>query len=930
VAQVRTGTIEGAVVDEQGALMPGVTVTLSGARVLGAPTAVTLQDGTYRFRGLEPGTYDLRFELSGFATLNREGIIIAATRTVTVDVAMSVAGVAETVTVTGESPLIDVKQTSIGVAFDRQELVEVPSSTDAWALLGQSPGVRMRGFDIGGSHKSQQSGYETFGIRDQNQVVLEGVITTEGEGSMTFYYDYYANEEVTISGSGADVEMQSPGAAVVFNVKSGGNTPSALVHFDYENENIQAENLDEESRAQGFTGNPVLSFYEVHADYGGPISKDKAWIYGAYNRFKVDAQISGVDPALATDLAILYQYTGKFTWAATQKDKFIAYGVAHLKLKPNRGLSATVPPESVLAQDNWSYASKGEWQRVWNNNTFTNVVVGVLLDRWPMVPKVDPHESPPRIEVATDQQSGAGWRPFTGNRTNPHITINNSYYVPDAAGSHDFKFGYLWRLDNSMFGYNASSGPIRYSDRAGNPFEVELVDVPFEGEFPSDRNETNAFWLQDTWSPSDRLTINAGFRFSRQKAYYEDTPKGNQALDSTEWFPFLSGTFSKETVPGQTVYTTNDVAPRLGVTFDLTGQGKTILKASYGRYYTNIADSLSGANPGGLNSAFFEFTDLDGDRVLSRPDELVREIRRSGGASTVIDPNTPLPFSDEVQLTLEHQFPGLAAGRIMYVHKTYESLGLAGPAVNLAQAPFLTVPFDIADPGDPTNTLHLWTTPAGVFGSDNLITEFPDSNSWNYDTLVFAFEKRLTANFYVQGSLDYQWREEGRRADNRSTSPLTADPIGTGWYQNHSRDVSTLQDSTNWGFKTLARYQFPQEIAIATNLRMQSGWPYARVVSLPIYAGTGVNVAGARSLGTRSVFVEDIQSNRSETVPLWDIRVDKTWSLGDWGSFMLMADVYNLLNSNAVTNFRITTGDFGSIIAALSPRILKIGARWTF
>ena len=121
---------------------------------------------------------------------------------------------AETVTVTGESPVVDVKSTGVAATFDKTQLDEVPTATDMWAVLHQSPGIRVQGYDVGGSHKSQQSMYETFGVRSQNRVLYEGVNTTEGSGSAGGYYDYYAMEEFQVSAQGADVEMSTPGAHI--------------------------------------------------------------------------------------------------------------------------------------------------------------------------------------------------------------------------------------------------------------------------------------------------------------------------------------------------------------------------------------------------------------------------------------------------------------------------------------------------------------------------------------------------------------------------------------------------------------------------------------------------------------------------------------------------------------------------------------------
>ena len=131
-----------------------------------------------------------------------------------------------------------------------------PSATDVWAVLGQTAGVRMRGYDVGGSHKSQQSGYESFGIRDQNRVMSEGVDSTEGTGGTGFYYSYYSIEEFTTAAAGADVEMTTPGSMVMMTVKSGGNVFSGMIHMDYEGETMVSNNVDNALRAARLHGQP--------------------------------------------------------------------------------------------------------------------------------------------------------------------------------------------------------------------------------------------------------------------------------------------------------------------------------------------------------------------------------------------------------------------------------------------------------------------------------------------------------------------------------------------------------------------------------------------------------------------------------------------------------------------------------------------------
>src|SRR3954466_15532545 len=274
-AQIGQGRLAGTVTDSQGAVMPGVTVSVTSPALIGAQTTVSEANGRYLFPSLPSGTYKVTFDLAGFQKVTRENINIVTGQTIPADVQLQLSGVSESVTVTGASPVVDVTTTKVGTDLKGEALTAVPNSTDAWGALSEAPGVRMQGFDVGGSHKSQQSGYEVFGIQNQSRIVTDGVDHTEGVGGTGYYEDYYSNEEVSISALGSDVEMNSGGAAVVSTIKSGGNMFKGLENLTYENGSWVGDNNTDELRSRGFTGNPNLQFYEAHLDLGGPHARDK-------------------------------------------------------------------------------------------------------------------------------------------------------------------------------------------------------------------------------------------------------------------------------------------------------------------------------------------------------------------------------------------------------------------------------------------------------------------------------------------------------------------------------------------------------------------------------------------------------------------------------------------------------------------------------
>ncbi|MPZ19336.1 MAG: hypothetical protein GEV06_15685 [Luteitalea sp.] len=927
LAQLDQGRLVGTVRDTQGAVLAGVTVTATSPALIGAQATVSELDGTYRFAALPPGRYTVAFELSGFTTVQRENIVLALGQTLTVDQQLDVASLEETVTVSSESPVVDLQSTKVGVEFTAQKLAAIPSATDVWAVLGQAPGVRMLGFDVGGSHKSQQLGYESFGIRGQNRVVTEGVDTTEGDNAAGFYQDFFAHEEMSVSASGADVSMNTPGSAVVTNIKSGGNTFSSLNQITYEGRRFVDNNIDDRTQARDFTGQPNLKFWEGHTDLGGPIERDRAWFYGAYNHFTIDKAISGVEPEF-TDLAIFDNVTVKGTFRASQKDTLIGYYQWGRKYKPTRGLSATIGPDSILAQDSRSWMYNGQHQRVWTNRLFTDIKVGLFGFGWPMEPAVDWQSSPSRIDTGTNVQTGAGWLAgdpdgaFTFDRAKPQVTFSTTYYLPEKAGNHDFKAGFEWLDDRSNLGNNGNSGPILYRDRNGAVDEIRLVDVGTFETFgdawtsAEDGNRRIALFLQDRWSPTSRLTITAGIRYERQQPYYGDGIRT----------PVLSDVFDEQVAPGRTLLTSSKLVPRLGVSWDPLGDGRSVIKAFYGRYYHNFADNLEDVNPGGTDRRDYRFNDLNGNRLYDGPAELGALVASAGGSSTTLDPNLRTPYSDEVSASFERQFWGESSLRVAYVRKmtrdAFDTINVAREGQFVIEVP-QEVTLQSFDGGvEGTRVFTVLDIPDDLQGEvNNAIMNIPASvggGNYDYDTVQVAFTKRISRDLFLQGSFDYQWRDELRN-NVASNNPLVSDPLGIDYFQNVSPEVSNRQESTNWQGRLLGNYELPRGIGVALNWRIQSGWAWSRLIN--------VNLPNA---GTQVFFVEDISDNRSDTVSLIDVRLDKAFDLGRY-RLKLMVDLYNLTNSNAVTNFNLTNGsNFNKINAAVDPRTLLVGARVDF
>src|SRR4029453_9965740 len=387
------------------------------------------------------------------------------------------------------------------------------------------------------------------------------------------------------------------------------NTFRGLEHFSYEPGSFVGSNAAPgDIQQDGYTcpnnaegqpqcDNPNLLFWEGHLDLGGPIKRDVAWFYGAYNHFKIDKQVAGISRDIATDLGIFDNYTAKGAMKMGTKNTLIGYFQQGREQKPKRGLSNLLPPESVRAQDSYSRMYKGEYQRVINDRTFFNVNVGNFTLDWPMVVQVDPAQRPPQVFRETTAVAGAGWIAFSTYRKKPQLKSQLTHYLPNKGGSHDFKFGFEVFEDSYRYGHNGRSGPIRYSyagsSATGSPDRIRFIDTGDPSGYGTDwtvgatLDPHYAGYAQDRWSPNANLTFTLGVRLDYQRVGYGDAVRKplitDLLADGTRVFPTTTN------VSGADLVKNTNIAPRLGVTYDLNGKGRTVLKGFYGRYYNNIA-----------------------------------------------------------------------------------------------------------------------------------------------------------------------------------------------------------------------------------------------------------------------------------------------------------------------------------------------------
>src|SRR3954471_21246641 len=296
-AQSQTGEIFGKVTDESGAVLPGATVTLTGPSLLQPQMATTSETGSFQFPRLSVGTDNVKFELTGFKAVIKEGIRVTVDFSANVSTQLGVSAVQETVTVTGETPIVDTKQTGTRQTFTIEQLQQIPSARDPWVILQQTAGIAMDRENIGGNMSGQQSNFVSRGANPTNtKWSVDGIDTTDmaATGASPTYYDFDAFQEMTINTGGVDVTQQTGGVGVNLVTKSGSDKFKGSGRIFDTNDQFEANNITPEMRTQGATsGNPIQDVKDFGVEMGGPIKTGKAWIWGSYGKQDINVGVLG-------------------------------------------------------------------------------------------------------------------------------------------------------------------------------------------------------------------------------------------------------------------------------------------------------------------------------------------------------------------------------------------------------------------------------------------------------------------------------------------------------------------------------------------------------------------------------------------------------------------------------------------------------------
>lgn len=976
-AQQVAASINGVVRDASGAVLPGVTVeAASPALIDKVRVLVTDNDGRYRFVDLRPGVYSVSFSLAGFSTLLRTNIELTGGFTATVNGDLSVGGVEQTITVTGEVPLVDLQSVRQQTVLAKDTLDAAPTTGRVGQYVTLIPSAQMQSpalHDVGGL-SGERALFGVHGQRaDDVTNVVDGVDHKVAGGGV-FSLNNLTFKEIAIETSGIGAEAATGGVQVNIVPKNGGNVFEGTFTTAYSNPSLQSENLTDKLRARGLNGAPGLrKLQEFGGSLGGPIKRNRVWFFYAYRQLnsgqfqsgnfwnKRQGEALSVDPRdgmrvapYEADLSrqaytddYFKDHTIRLTWQATTKNRINASLMSNVNcacfspflLFPQGGVNAPTAAPEATGQHHykpnfapfvgWTFPASDRWLieagaslKVYDNTTSPiEGARGVLQV----------------TELATNYRYGS--RAWSINTAGGNYTIfrrdmvHSRFAVSYVTGSHNVKMGvernkYNFGEPGQYTDLDQVMGARGYTFRAGVPESIRLWNVPIG--YWEDARDISAF-AQDQWTIG-RMALNLGLRFNNFNGQIDE-----QDLIAGRFVP-ARHTDAVKNSPNWTNFN-----PRVGVAYDLFGNGRTAVKASWGRY---TARNVGAEGNPMHNMAYFTDRSWNDANRNYIPDCELGSPAANGECGAFSDltfglvkpPSTGRApdslsgvnlegFNTQTSVSVQHELAQNLALNVGFYHTSYGNFLVTD---NRAVTPAhydeycITAPVDSRLPGGGGNQLcGLYDIKPTSFGQvDNLVTQLSHygKKKERYNGVDVTLNGRFGSGGQFSGGLS-----AGRTVIDACVvvdSPQDARP-------------GFCKVSQPWSSATQAKFL----VVYPLPLGFRTSAIYQNVSGIPILASHSVTTAEvARSLGrplsggARSVTIDLIAPNTvfEPRLQQLDLRFSRIFGLPK-GRIAANFDLYNVGNANAVL---VQNGRFGPVwqnaIQVMPGRLMKISAQYDF
>ncbi|MEK6373958.1 MAG: carboxypeptidase regulatory-like domain-containing protein [Acidobacteriota bacterium] len=988
-AQFQTGNIYGKAQAKDGSVLPGVTVTMTG---MGAPqTAVTDGQGNFRFLNLSPGTYTLKAELAGYGSAIRAGVGVRVAQSADVTLTLN-PSVSESITVTAEAPLLDIRKTGTGTSVAKVELEKIPTSRDPWTVLQSVPSVMVDRINVGGTQSGQQSNYIAKGaLGRDNSWNVDGVNITDmgATGSSPTYYDFDSFEEMQVTTGGSDPRIQTPGVQLNMVTKRGTNDFRGSGRYFYTPGSLSAD-ATVPAEATGYLSltNKVNYVRDYGVELGGPIWRDKIWFWAARADQKISAWQSLSRPAPALfipDDTVLRNKNLKLNAQILPSNSAVGFYTYGDKYRNARDLSPTRPFETSYKQTGPTEVYKLEDTQNVGSSLYLTGMWSKVKGGFGLFANGGRGESAPSRWRDAAGVNHDNYFTYETIRPQKQYRLDGSKFLDIGKMNHELKFGFGYRHTPVNSGSSLpgpSHGFLDYSITGNSATLCATQGLPagcFTATIPRDvqvgyDEKYNDFYLGDTILMGN-LTLQAGLRWDRQQSKnFSQSIPGNPLLTTPLTLPCISSVCSgtlNATLPNVSfagdakALRWNSVSPRIGATYSLGADKRTLLRAGYNRYVSQLGSAVSGANPLAYSAFYFYGFDANGDHTVQRSELL--KIRGYTG----VDPTNPgsvavtrridfgmkVPHSDELLIGGEREVLTDFSVGVTYTYRKSHDLFTTRFEKTPGAGDYYTaadyVPATKA--GVPVVAGGTVTLKDPITGA--VITTFPTSTRPVYmlspSVAVPVYRVLTTRPNYSQKfngwemtatkRLSHKWMLRANASLNDYTESCGADAV-TGSAANPTQILGSCPGgqvapqsagsgafandfiNAKWQFNLTGLYVAPWDINLGGSLTARQGYP----------SPLRDNITGLRG-GTLPVVLDDMGEIRFDNVYELDLRIAKDFRFANRVGITVSGDLFNAPNKRTVLQRNTIVLQNEAPLASgwritelQAPRVWRLGAKLNF
>ena len=934
--------IAGQVTDNTGGVLPGVTAeAASSALIEGSRLAFTDGEGRYNIGGLQPGVYSITFSLPGFGTIVRDGIELTTGFTAPINVELSVGAIEESVTVSGESPVVDVQSATRSQVMTRELIEAVPTGRSLWSVGQTVPGVTMSAPDVGGTRSTQQTYMAIHGSNTQDnalQVDGQSIKSLESNGNWNHYHNTMMFQEINYETTGSTAETQGAGVRLNMIPKEGGNDLTGQVIFTQLPKAWVQDNVTTDLTSRGLKGGAKIDgIYDFNVGVGGPIVSDKWWFYSSarrwgnklalansfYNKNSRSDAARGIakyeeDLARPTvDNNLLKSGMTRMTWQLASQHKYAMYLDRTSKFRGHEGGSNYAEEATTVRYPRLYYTSQAKYTGTLSSRLLLEAALTPNNFTWS---HGEPQPSVMPTDVGrTDRSLGTRWsapRRERRFRAGPRYVIGTALsYV---TGSHSFKTGftYDWGTAETWQAVQEPGIVDMYQEyRNGVPSSVMVYNTPI---FQTDTlNGEIGLYAQDSWT-IDRLTINGGVRLDWLKAGHDTQESGAGRFVIARSFP---GT---DNLPNW-----KDITPRASIAYDVRGDAKTALKASVGRYVQAFSIGFSQTyNPVRRQNDRRTWTDTNGDDYAQNDE--IGAMNRPFDTTTSSKTRKPAdgitrPYQWEYSVGLQQELiPGVSM-TANWVRREFANIFWTDNEL-VSQSDFTKL--SIAAPTGYSNTsgaalasgnIDVYTIDPALLGKVQEVDKNSNKNDRFHNGYDVGFNARIGGGNIFGGY----------------TTTLTVFDTCDVWDPNELRycNQSALGMPYRSTFKVAGTYPLPGGVVISGSLQSYAGGEDEQGDDERSQnANWNVTKSMLTGLNQSSVTVNLLQpgTHYLERMNQADIRFAKVLELGAM-ELKAQFDIFNMFNSNSVLSQNTSVGgNYDKVNNILPGRAFRIGFQADF